>query len=421
MADRREPVVNTRPALHMTAPTGWLNDPHGITWHGDRYHLFYQAVPDSLEWRREITWGHATSRDLVSWTAHETALTPDEDDFGCWSGAVCESPADGHVTLFYTSVNLPDVSLGVIRTATPVDEELIHWRKGAVVARPPVGEHLHTFRDPDVFRDGDGWRMLVGAGFRDGRAAALSFVSEDLVGWTYDGVFAERSTLLDDPVWTGSAWECPHVVNVDGRDVLLVSVWDRSPDYVAAATGTIVDGRFTAESWARIGFGPGPYAATVFRDSEGCMSLMFWLRETADPDGLWAGAQSIPYRLSVVDDRLYLAPHPQIRAAVRPDPHKVLGLDWWPGGSAPLGVLTLRAADGEPLVALVVDGTTVRLTSGGVVHELPLGEGPVHVLLDTSILEVSTGPAVAGLTVPHGDVALVTVEGEDIAMWFARD
>ncbi|MFT2568526.1 hypothetical protein ACMWP8_29135, partial [Escherichia coli] len=34
-----------RPALHFTARSGWINDPHGITWRDGEYHAFFQYVP----------------------------------------------------------------------------------------------------------------------------------------------------------------------------------------------------------------------------------------------------------------------------------------------------------------------------------------------------------------------------------------
>lgn len=47
---------------------------------------------------------------------------------------------------------------------------------------------LIAYRDPFVRREGDGWRMFVGAALRDGTAAALSYTSDDLRQWAYSGI-----------------------------------------------------------------------------------------------------------------------------------------------------------------------------------------------------------------------------------------
>jgi beta-fructofuranosidase len=56
-----------RPVLHLTADRGWVNDPLAPTWDGERYHLFFQYVPGSVEWAPNCHWGHAVSDDLVHW------------------------------------------------------------------------------------------------------------------------------------------------------------------------------------------------------------------------------------------------------------------------------------------------------------------------------------------------------------------
>ncbi len=127
------------------------------------------------------------------------------------------------------------------------------------MAEAPPDLPLHTFRDPFVLRDGDGWRMLVGAGLDDGAACVLTYTSPTLTDWTYAGVLCQRVSSPDDPVWTGTAWECPQLVEVGGRHVLVVSVWaDDQTHYVAAAVGDLTDGRFEAERWQRLTYGPGP-------------------------------------------------------------------------------------------------------------------------------------------------------------------
>ena len=92
-----------RPSLHFTPTQGWINDPHGPTWHDGRYHLFFQHVPSAAEWSPAIHWGHAVSDDLVHWTERPVALSPDDEDDGVWSGCLVE-PDDGPARLFYTSV-----------------------------------------------------------------------------------------------------------------------------------------------------------------------------------------------------------------------------------------------------------------------------------------------------------------------------
>ena len=43
-------MIAVRPRLHFTAESGWINDPHGLTFHDGLYHLFHQYVPGSLVW-----------------------------------------------------------------------------------------------------------------------------------------------------------------------------------------------------------------------------------------------------------------------------------------------------------------------------------------------------------------------------------
>src|SRR4051812_15968762 len=291
-----------RPRVHFTADDGWINDPYGVVWTGDRYHVFYQAVPGRVTWAAECGWGHAESSDLVRWQELRPALEPQPFERGCWSGSVVADA--GEPVLFYTRITGDDWSIGAIARATG-STDLGKWQTGiddVVIDGPPADLGIHTFRDPYVFRYGGEWRMIVGAGLDDGGGGVVQYRSTDLVTWTSDGLLCSRGDLSrrgGDPigVWTGAMWECPQLFRFEDEWALLVSVWDADIlYYVVAALGTYDGRRFVPRSWQRLTYGSSAYAMTAFRDRDGRPCVMSWLREEPqnDPDlNDRAGAHSV--------------------------------------------------------------------------------------------------------------------------------
>jgi fructan beta-fructosidase len=53
-----------RPQIHFSPKKSWMNDPNGLVYYKDNYHMFFQYYPDSTVWG-PMHWGHAVSRDLV--------------------------------------------------------------------------------------------------------------------------------------------------------------------------------------------------------------------------------------------------------------------------------------------------------------------------------------------------------------------
>jgi beta-fructofuranosidase len=402
-----------RPQFHFTAERGWINDPHGITFREGRYHLFYQYVPDSVEWGPNCHWGHATSADLFSFQTLPVALAPGDGDDGIWTGCVVTDDR-GRATILYTAVQQPEVGMGRVRTATPVDDSWIEWRKGPVVAEAPADLDVVAYRDPFVVHADahgrDGWQMLVGAGLADGTACALSYVSSALAAWTYQGIAAQRSTEVTEPVWTGALWECPQVFELDGRHVMVTSVWDADvPYYAAYAIGDLDDGTFTAQAWGRLTFGDVYYAPSFFRDSDGHACLMFWLRGVGGGDLGWAGAHSVPHALHIVDDRLVATPHRGLEALRAPasEDQRVDGLaadvSW-------MGTRLSLLSGGQAAAAVEIIDGRLHLTAGDSASVMPFAGGPVRLVVDGQILEVSSG-LLAAVIRPAGDHLAVDGDG----------
>lgn len=409
--------MNDRPRLHFTVPAGWINDPLGVTFHADRYHLFAQYLPDRVVWSPECRWSHATSTDLLEWTMQPVALEPGGGDGGVWSGSVAVPP-DGPTRLFYTSVDAAHADVGRIRVARPVDDLWIEWVKGPVVALVPQGVDAVAFRDPHVVFDGSRWLMVVGGGLADGTAVAWLYTSDDLETWRFSGELARRHTGEEEPVWTGLAWECPQLIEVDGRWALVVSVWEPGQlHYIAYAVGDLVDGRFVPGPWRRLTFGPAYYAASAFRDEHGRPGLIHWLRGVDDPSGVWSGASSLPQLLRRVDDRILPLAHPSI-ASRRVDPvalepgkqvrveSPTIDIEWTPVGTE--SALTIAADDGSSPLEMVVIDDTLTVTADAGEWSMPR-TGPVRVVVDIGVVEIYCGSG--ALAMPARLVAPVTLTG----------
>lgn len=399
-----------RPRLHFTAASGWINDPHGITYRDGAYHAFYQYVPGSTTWTPNCHWGHATGPDLLSLEERPIAIAPGDGDDGIWTGSLVRDGDDARI--FYTATSMPDFGIGRIRVATPVADDWNSWHKGAIVAEAPSELDIIAYRDPFVVKEGDEWRMFVGAGLRDGTATALSYVSDDLDNWEYAGVALQRSTNETDQIWMGALWECPQIFQIDDRAVMVSSVWDDDVlHYAAYALGTYTNGRFIADTWGRLTYGDSYYAPSFFVDAAGQPCLSFWMRGIADHEEGWASAHSVPHRLRLEGDALIAEPHPDVAAhcAYPVTSGCIDGLAAhlvWPAGDGTVVVssggveaVRLRRADGFVSIEIDRDEWSVPV------------RGDIRVILDGPALEVSSDAGLFGAAISPAGVRF-DIEGD---------
>jgi beta-fructofuranosidase len=403
--------------------SNWLNDPNGlIQWKG-YYHLFYQYNPNG-PFHGTIHWGHAVSKDLVRWEHLPIALAPTPggpDQDGCFSGCA-------------TGVRGPD-QLACVATST--DDLLETWEKypaNPVIASTPEDLDLVAYRDHSVWREGDWWYQLIGAGIRDVGGAALLYRSADLRRWEYLHPLCVGDMHATDPVWTGHMWECPAFFPLGDQHVLLVSVWSEERlYYTVAMIGTYTDHRFTPTTIHKLDYGAHCfYAPQTLLDDQGRRLMWGWLQEGRSPEAQraagWSGVMSLPRELTLdADGRVMSRPvagleslratHTrwtdlEIKPESRGSLHEVQGgaleikLTIDPGSAGSVGISLRRAPDDSEVTNICydvqrseivvdrsrssLDATTQRDDQAMPCHPDEHGKITLQIFLDHSVIEIFT-------------------------------
>lgn len=93
---------NSDLVYHFSSSFGWINDPNGCIMDRGVYHLFFQHNPVGVEWEN-MSWGHATSKDLIVWQEEDVALLPDDLEHVIFSGSA-DREGD-NLRFLYTKAN----------------------------------------------------------------------------------------------------------------------------------------------------------------------------------------------------------------------------------------------------------------------------------------------------------------------------
>ncbi len=273
-----------RPMAHFTPLYGWMNDPNGLYFDGEVFHIHYQHNLFGKRWNN-MSWGHAVSEDLLDFTVLPDALYPDRDG-PMFSGSALVDHRNtlglgaGTPLFFYTNIG------GKREDGTAAESEqciaadrgnsFLYEKEGAAVPMIERGN-----RDPKVYADKDGYFMVL---FLSGNDFAV-LRSADLRHW-------ETTQRLTLP----GLRECPDLVEipVEGTDE---KVWT-----FFAADGFYHTGRFDGRVFTPDGprgemFPTAlPYAAQTFSGTDGVI-LMSWYR-SKDPEKPYTGSMGLPVLLS---------------------------------------------------------------------------------------------------------------------------
>lgn len=292
---------------HLMAPAYWINDPCGLVQFRGEYHVFYQFNPYASLWGH-IHWGHAKSRDLIHWEHLPIALAPSEaydmhPRGGIFTGCAV---VDGNVMkVIYCGSTGEGETLRQVQCLA-FSEDGIHfhkWEGNPVIPGPPA-EGSENFRDPNIWRHGDFWYMVLGS-CKNGRGKALLYRSRDLTDWAYVSVLAESDGTL------GTMWECPDFFPLGEKYVLIFS-----PMGIEGVKGLCLvgdldyeTGKFVWETKGEIDYGFEYYAPQTFEDDRHRRIMFGWIGAWEWMPGFqdfgptvkdnWYGAISLPRVLSL--------------------------------------------------------------------------------------------------------------------------
>ena len=290
----------TRPRIHFLPPAGWMNDPNGTIYHNGYYHVFYQHNPYDDTWR-DLHWGHARSKDLVSWEHLPIALVPSKahDERSCYSGSCCVT--DGGVpTIFYTRVRpLPEREPREQWAATS-DDEMIMWTRHP--RNPMLTDHhggpaiKGNWRDPFVFRTEGRTFLVITAQLAESAGEDFAvLLYEALDGELEEWVF--RNIILRKPGYELSFPECPNFFPMGDEWVLLTSPY--KPVEYHIGTFNLSTYTFSPRTHGRLDAGIDYYATNTAHAPDGRLILFAWIRWV--PEG--PRVERMPFRTARVPPR----------------------------------------------------------------------------------------------------------------------
>ncbi|MDR6844466.1 glycoside hydrolase family 32 protein [Flavobacterium granuli] len=226
-----------RPNLHFTPNKGWMNDPNGLFFYKGLYHLYFQHYPDKNVWG-PMHWGHATSKDMITWEEQKIALFPDEKGY-IFSGSAV---VDVHNTSGFGSLkNPPIVAMFTYHDAVKEKTGAIDYQSQAIAYSLDEGmtwtkfkgnpviknPGIKDFRDPKMTWDAihNQWIMVLAADVETN-----IYRSSNLINWELVSAFGKNLGVH------GSPWECPDFfpIKVEGSTemkwVLLQSINPNGPN-----------------------------------------------------------------------------------------------------------------------------------------------------------------------------------------------
>lgn len=308
--EAQTPTPQWRPDYHFTPPTNWTNDPNGLIVLNGVFQLYYQHNPFENKWGH-MSWGHATSTDLVHWknlpVAIPEVITKDTTTWIFSGSAVLDK---NNTSGFGRNGNGPLVAIFTAdQPKQHKESQFIAYSNDNGMSfklyanNPVIDLNKKDFRDPNVFWFAPTKQWIMTVSMVDDHMVRF-YGSKNLKEWTKLSDFGPAG-------YTKNGWECPSLIPlpVDGNPakikyVLFVSSGgDHGPlmqYFIGDFDGTTFTNVNTPDKELTVDYGDAFYAAIAWRDApQNKKILLGWLQNGRKETYPWKGQMSIPHDLSI--------------------------------------------------------------------------------------------------------------------------
>jgi levanase/fructan beta-fructosidase len=200
-----------------------VNDPNGLVHAGGAYRLFAQHSSSAED--RSISWCRWSSSDLLQWHFDGPVISADGDRW-MYSGSVL---TEGDDLLAFHTIHRAGLEDQVVRSSRDAGRS---WTEGERLTG--LGPAARNRRDPFVFRDAEGWALLLAEPCdwsdwpEQSPSRLLLYRSRDGRDWREAGSIGPWRPR-------GVMWEVPVLAKVGGHDVLFISEVDRRADLTSCS------------------------------------------------------------------------------------------------------------------------------------------------------------------------------------------
>ena len=304
-----KPTPQWRPVFHFTPLKNWTNDPNGLIYLNGVYHMYNQQNPFENKWGH-MSWGHATSTDLVHWTHLPIAIPETIDKDTTWRFSGCAvwdknntsgfSKNGGCFVAVYTA-DQPNLKKESQFIAYSNDGGMTYINYSG---NPVIDLQKRDFRDPNVSWNDELKRWVMVVSLPTDHKVRF-YASDNLIEWQLLSEFGNAGYI-------DAAWECPSLIQLPVEGSLQKKKWAllvsaagaKKGVFMQYFTGEFSGGTFkndnTSNTILTVDYGDCFYAAIPWNDAPDDKKILIgWMVPQSQKTDPWKGQMSIPRDLGL--------------------------------------------------------------------------------------------------------------------------